>query len=308
MQMQHSAAPKVYQCKEVVDTSDDTYNISYVKGQYLSCPVTGCEGGGRDKSGLYRHFSIRHPNADVVIDADGTLPKCTICGLRTANLQKHQGSFTCNQISTRRTHENKQLAQSSAENVQFIVNGKKLQRVREFCYLGRIFTENDDDSKCIQENLRKARKRWASVGKILKTEGANSKVMAKFYLTIVQAVLLYGADSWTIKKRDYDALRSFHRRAVRYMTGQHIRKLNEQWTYPEHEKLLKECGLLDIDIYIARRRGTLKKYLEVNQNELLQTAERTKKHAKDANKILWWNQPCLTKSELNNHSKFWFNK
>ena len=192
--------------------------------------------------------------------------------------------------------------------MQFLVNGKKLQRVKEFCYLGRIFTENDDDTKCIQDNLKKARKRWACVGKILKTEGVNSKIMAKFYITIVQAVLLYGADSWVIKKRDYDALKSFHRRAVRYMTGQHIRKLGEnQWNYPEHEKLLKKCGLFDIDIYITRRRGTLRKYLEETKPELLQDAEKTKKHPKDVNRIMWWNQPCLTKSELNNHSNFWFN-
>ena len=146
------------------------------------------------------------------------------------------------------------------------MNGKKLQRVKQFCYLGRIFTENDDDSTCIQENLKKARKRWNRVGKILKTEGANPKVMAKFYLTIVQAVLLYGADSWVIKAKEAVALRSFHRRAVRYMTGCHIRKLQDgKWSYPSHEKLLKECGLLEIDMYIQRRRGTLRKYLETNR-------------------------------------------
>ena len=156
--------------------------------------------------------------------------------------------------------------------------------------------------------MKKARKRWACVGKILKTEGMNPKIMSKFYLTIVQAVLLYGSDSWVVKKRDHDALRSFHRRAVRYMTGQHIRKLGEnQWNYPAHELLLKKCGLLEIDIYIARRRGTLRKYLEENRLGLLQDAEKTKRHAKDVNKIMWWNQPCLDKTELNNHSNFWFN-
>ena len=135
----------------------------------------------------------------------------------------------------------------------------------------------------------------------------NSKVMAKFYLTIVQAVLLYGSDSWVIKRRDQDALRSFHRRAVRYMTGQHIRKLESQWTYPNHESLLKECGLLELDVYIARRRGTLRKYLEDNKLGLLQAAEKTKKHAKDPNRIMWWNQYYLDKPALINHSNFWFN-
>ena len=179
--------------------------------------------------------------------------------------------------------------------------------MRKFCYLGRLFTDNDDDTPCIQENLKKARKRWASVAKILKTEGANPKVMAKFYLTIVQAVLLYGVESWVMKKIDLISLRSFHRRAVRYMTGRHIRKLEDsKWTYPNHDILLKECSLFDIDTYIQRRRGTLRSYLEENRTELLDSAIKTRKHARDANKILWWNQPWVTKTEMKNQSKFWF--
>ena len=131
--------------------------------------------------------------------------------------------------------------------------------------------------------------------------------MAKFYITVVQAVLLYGADSWIIKEKDYRALRSFHRRAVRYMTRNHIRKLmNNQWIYPNHDESLKQCGLLDIDIYIERRRGTLRKYLQEYMSDLLQEALATEKHAIDSNKILWWNQSCITKSEMRNHSKFWF--
>ena len=126
---------------------------------------------------------------------------------------------------------------------------------------------------------------------------------------MVQAVLLYGADSWVVKDRDYKALRSFHRRAVRYMSGNHIRKLmNNQWTYPDHEVLLKQCGILDIDIYIyiKRRRGTLRKYLQESRSHLLQKAITTGKHARDSNKILWWNQSWIAKSEMKNHSKFWF--
>ena len=89
------------------------------------------------------------------------------------------------------------------------------------------------------------------------------------------------------------------------MTGSHIRKLRDgRWTYPNHEELLKECGLLEIDSYIERRRGTLRQYMETNRLELLKSAEETKKHAQ---KILWWDQPFLTKTDMINKSKFWFN-
>ena len=81
--------------------------------------------------------------------------------------------------------------------------------------------------------------------------------MARFYITVVQAVLLYGAESWTITQKNMIKLRSFHNRAIRYMTGQHIRKNEEEWSYPVHEELLAKCRLFPIETYIERRRGTL---------------------------------------------------
>ena len=48
--------------------------------------------------------------------------------------------------------------------------------------------------------------------------------MAKFYITVVQVVLLYGADTWVISKRDMQKLKSFHNKAIRYITEKHIRK------------------------------------------------------------------------------------
>ena len=108
----------------------------------------------------------------------------------------------------------KQEEQERASKVKFYVNGLPIQRVQQFPYLGRIFTESDNDSVYIQENLSNARRRWNCVAKILKTEGANAKCMAKFYITIVQAVLLYGADSWVVTKRDMNKLQSFHHCAI----------------------------------------------------------------------------------------------
>ena len=128
----------------------------------------------------------------------------------TKNISKHQEIVTCKRARVRRKNENLQDKQVEAEQVRFLVYGKELERVKEFRYLGRIFTENDDDTKCIEIQLKRARQKWNSIAKILKREGANAKTMAKFYLAVVQAVLLYGADSWTISQKNLIKLRSFH--------------------------------------------------------------------------------------------------
>ena len=91
--------------------------------------------------------------------------------------------------------------------------------------MGRILKENDNDTECINQQLGRARQKWNALAKILKQEGANAKTMAKFYMAVVQAVLLYGADSWTITERNWKKLEAFQNKAVRYMTGKHIRKV-----------------------------------------------------------------------------------
>ena len=135
--------------------------------------------------------------------------------------------------------------------------------------------------------------------------------MTKFYLAIVQAVLLYGADTWVVSERDMGKLRSFHWRAIRYMTGCHIRKRGGEggegdWEYPNHKELMVKCKLLPIETYVERRRGTLRKYLEENRADVLAEAGKMGKHNKNVNKIMWWNQNFITKNEMNQVKNFWF--
>ena len=187
--------------------------------------------------------------------------------------------------------------------MNFTVNGKLIDRVHNFRYLGRILSDDDDDTPCIRDNLKRARWRWNSLARILKREGANAICMSRFYLTVVQAVLLYGADSWVVKDSDRKKLQSFHRRALRYMTGHHIRKRGEKWEHPNHELLAKQCRLFDIDTYIARRRGTLREYMDEFRKDLLDHATTTRRHNGDVNKLFWWDQKWIPKKEMQDLKK-----
>ena len=91
-------------------------------------------------------------------------------------------------------------------------------------------------------------------------------------------MLLYGSDSWVVTERDWKRLRSFHKRAIRHMTGEHIRKRGERWEYPDMINLQKKCGLFSIEEYVERRRGTLWEYLEANRKRLMEQALETERH------------------------------
>ena len=106
------------------------------------------------------------------------------------------------EVVTSKEERIEQDSQAKANKIKFFINDKSIERVRHFKYLGRWFTDNDDDTHAIIENIKKARNQWNSLANILKRQGANAVCMGRFYLAIIQAVLLYGADSWAINERN----------------------------------------------------------------------------------------------------------
>ena len=162
-----------------------------------------------------------------------------------------------------------------------------IERVHKFKYLGRWLADNDNDTYSITDNLKKARQKWNCLALILKKEGANAVCIAHFYMVIVKIVLLYGADSWMLTERNLKRLKSFHDRAVRYITGYHIKKKRDEWEYPNHQQLLKESKLLPIEKYLERRRGTLRKYLETSRKDLLRKAKKMRQHKYNLKKVIW---------------------
>ena len=142
---------------------------------------------------MYRHFFLRHVKDKMIILDDGEVPRCPKCGMFTKNVKG----------SRRRENVVLREKQAVAEKIKIKVYGKEIERVKELKYLGRIFTEDDDDSRSIEIQLKRARNWWNSIAKILKREGANAWMMGRFYVAIVQAVLLYGSDSWSVTEQDW---------------------------------------------------------------------------------------------------------
>ena len=171
-----------------------------------------------DRFSMFQHFAWVHNEATLTVCGEETLPKCNLCGMQVRNMERHQKTKTCERLQRRRANEELQDKQYESEKVSITVNGRRIERVRSFTYLGRVLTQNDDDTTAITTQLERARKKWGSIVRILKNERAEPEIMARFYITVVMAVLLYGAESWTISKLNMNRLNSFHNRAVRYLT------------------------------------------------------------------------------------------
>ena len=118
----------------------------------------------------------------------------------------HQGSGT------------EETTRESTEQA-FEAYGAPIKNVKEFKYLGRVLTANDDDWPAVVGNLGKARRSWGRLLRVLGREGAYPKVSRAFYTAVTQAVLLFGAETWVLTTRMEKALESFQSRVARKITG-----------------------------------------------------------------------------------------
>ena len=95
---------------------------------------------------------------------------------------RHQGTEMCKKATSRRERQKVVAAQHAQmkANVEFTVNGKPIEIVEEFEYLGRIVTKHDKDEPAVMRNLARARAKWASMRRFLVRDAADPKTIATF--------------------------------------------------------------------------------------------------------------------------------
>ena len=62
-------------------------------------------------------------------------------------------------------------------------------------YLGRVMTAGYDNWPAVAGNLKKARKIWGRLRRILEREGATARISGAFSKGVVQQVLIFGAET-----------------------------------------------------------------------------------------------------------------
>ena len=201
--------------------------------------------------------------------------------------KRHEGSSLCT-TGQERLRKNESLhEQINSQSTEFSIHGTPIEIVDRFKYLGRVLANNDDDLPAVRANIAKARARWARVSHVLARTAADPKTMGRFYETMVQAVLLYGSETWVISERMGHLMNSFHHRCARYLVGDHIRQLpSGEWTAPDSAQVLKKAGLKTIQEYISARKNKLQVYAA--SRPILQKCKESNKLVTNVNQLVWW--------------------
>jgi ribosome-binding protein aMBF1 (putative translation factor) len=105
----------------------------------------------------------RHLNDKIIIEEEGELSRCLNCGMFGHHGRGHQGTKTCKTGKIRKDLRDMKREQTRARTTRFKIGDEELETVKEFKYLGRITSDDDDDLPAVRDNLKKARARWARV-------------------------------------------------------------------------------------------------------------------------------------------------
>ena len=89
------------------------------------------------------------------------------------------------------------------------VDGETMETVRDFIFLGSKITANDDCSHEIKRHLLLGRKAMTNLDSILKSRDINFANKGLSSQTIVFPIVMYGCESWTIRKAEHRKIDAF---------------------------------------------------------------------------------------------------
>ena len=210
----------------------------------------------------------------------------------TAFHSTHYSSNLCLEGTIRKTQREAAAASVRALDVTFTAYGDDLERVEVFKYLGRLMAIDDNDIQAVRSNLLKAREVWGWLSRLLRMDNATPRVSGMFYKATIQAVLLFGSETWNLTPSALKQLEGFHVKAAWRMARDNHPRLDpesETWHYPSTEDVFEEVGLFRIEHYIKVRRQTIANYIVHRPIFSMYTGAGRRRGSSP--RQFWWEQP-----------------
>src|SRR3989441_9130156 len=132
---------------------------------------------------------------------------------------------------------------------QFVLgNNDKIEVVGKFCYLGDVIGKGGGEEKSTIARVRCAWGKFMDLKILLTARGASLRVKGKLYRACVQRVLVYGSETWAMKRVDCQRLLRTENNMVRWMSG--VTQKDRRTC----EKLRQGLGIESVDRVVSRDR------------------------------------------------------
>ena len=97
----------------------------------------------------------------------------------------------------------------SSSNTSWQIDGETMETVRDFIFLGSKITADGDCSHEIKRHLLLGRKAMTNLDSILKSRDITLLTKVHIVKALVFPVVVYGCESWTIKKAECQRIDAF---------------------------------------------------------------------------------------------------
>jgi len=183
----------------------------------------------------------------------------------------------------------------------FTIDGTPVESMGSFWCLGRQETCADSDWGALHTDLRKAPCKWCKLSKLLHGEGAHPRIFGMFHKAVVQTVLLFGCESWTMTDAMWTALKGFHHRAARRMADMMAcRGPGGGWICPSLEEALKKAGLCTMEHHVSERQQRIADHISARPIWAHCMAT-SRKPGTSSKTVCWWNQKRRQAKPVDEH-------
>ena len=100
--------------------------------------------------------------------------------------------------------------------VSLVIDGQKGERASSFKYLGAIVTENGNCIAEVKARIAMAKTAFNKISELL-SKGLKKELMKRMVKALVWPVVLYGCETWTIRKDVVNKFKAFEMWAWRRM-------------------------------------------------------------------------------------------
>jgi hypothetical protein len=134
------------------------------------------------------------------------------------------------------------------------VENYKFKRVQQFKYLGTLITQNNEIGTEIKARIQAANKCYFGLTMLLRSRVISKNLKSQIYQTLIKPVVTYGSETWTMRKKDENALLVFERKILWKIYGPCINEPTGEWRIRKNKELQNLYQRPSIKEDITKRR------------------------------------------------------
>ncbi|XP_060846231.1 uncharacterized protein LOC132925892 [Rhopalosiphum padi] len=134
------------------------------------------------------------------------------------------------------------------------LEGHIFKKVSQFKYLGSIITQDNELKTEVSSRIQLANKGYYGLEKVLKSRTLSKNLKIRMYMTLLRPIVMYGSETWALRKAEEQRLGVFERKVLRKIYGPVFDNQINEWRKLHNYEIQMQFQRPDIIKEITKRR------------------------------------------------------